>query len=749
MRRQAALLAVLSFSGLCAGLVSGVASAKPATGAAEDKARDKDRGKEKKMPKAAARSMRVPALGHVDASAATALGRAYAAYRAGDFQAARKLAPRHGVANHDYALYVVAQASALAGDPGAALTVFRELAGLGGSRFQAIAAWRAADCLWDLGKHDEARAAYEKLVPRPQTARAQTGDISDSPLDGDAAVGLERIARAQSGARALAAWHRLAVEYPAHPLAREAEEALEAADAPLGARDRLERAERLTADRGWEQALAELELVKDDEPDDVLTLRDYWTATTLFKMRRQYDRAAKLYLAVAGKMGGRAAEALFHGARAFSRADQDDDAIRVYADVVRRYPSTDWAAEAQFLSGWLDFNRGRFREGLPPLRGTVARYGNSKFGAEAVWYAAFSHFLLGEYAEALPDLDKVAARSGRLDGGKGRYWRARALAALGRVADADAEYRRLVGDLPFSWYALLARARLSENGVDIGPFGGGGVGAAGVAVAAAAVVGAKDAMLTDPLIVRVDELIAAGMTAEAGLELRRGEAAFLKAHGGARALSVLIGRYDRAGNTNRPYELSDGSSALDRPPDGARFTWEHAYPRAYREHVEKYQDLGENPPYYLYSIMRKESAYDPHVVSYADAIGLLQMIPPTTRRVVKELAMEYTDDLLYDPELNVKVGSWYIGHLALKFKGQIPIAAGSFNCGPRPVMRWLEQNGKRPIDELVELVSYTQTREYMKKVAEIYARYLYLYDGKDYQQPLAVDAGYLKNDLDY
>ncbi len=80
---------------------------------------------------------------------------------------------------------------------------------------------------------------------------------------------------------------------------------------------------------------------------------------------------------------------------------------------------------------------------------------------------------------------------------------------------------------------------------------------------------------------------------------------------------------------------------------------------------------------------------------------------------------------------------------------QIPIGAGSFNCGPKPVLRWLSQNGKRPIDEFVELVAYTQTRDYMKRVTAIYARYLYLYDGQDYQQPLVVDARVGRDDIDY
>ena len=199
-----------------------------------------------------------------------------------------------------------------------------------------------------------------------------------------------------------------------------------------------------------------------------------------------------------------------------------------------------------------------------------------------------------------------------------------------------------------------------------------------------------------------------------------------------------------------PWAEVHGARALDVELDAAsRPWWEHAFPLAYRELVEKHEGLGNNPPYYLYAIMRKESGFNPHDVSYANAIGLLQMIPPTTRRVAAKLGLEYTDDLLFDPELNVKVGSWYIGNLVAKFKRQIPIAAGSFNCGPGPVMRWLDERGDRPIDEFVERVAYTQTREYMKKVVEGYARYLYLYAGIDYQQPLVVDRAYVKDDLDY
>jgi soluble lytic murein transglycosylase len=147
--------------------------------------------------------------------------------------------------------------------------------------------------------------------------------------------------------------------------------------------------------------------------------------------------------------------------------------------------------------------------------------------------------------------------------------------------------------------------------------------------------------------------------------------------------------------------------------------------------------------------MRKESGFDPHVLSYADAQGLLQMIPATTIRVAQQLGLTYDPGRLYEPAFNVQTAAWYIGNLLAKFKGQIPLGAGSFNSGPRPVMRWCDKNGARPIDEFVELVTYVQTREYMKKVTENYARYRYLYQGEVYEQPLVVDPAYVVNDLTY
>jgi soluble lytic murein transglycosylase len=685
-------------------------------------------------PAGARKAPKTQAIAPIDAKAARALGEAWAAFRAGDHEQARELAEPLLTAklrNADYALWIAAQAAFLGGDAAAARPRFEKLAAQKGSRFAAGAAWRAADCLWEEGKRAQAAAAYQKLLGK---------------AGGDASVARFRIAEHQLAAGKKAAGQsmlrKLATSDPSHPLASRAVLLL---DPPLTARERITRAANLTMGRGWTEALVELSYVKDDEPVEILRLRDFWTGETLFKMRRQYARAGKLLLSVYQDMGPLAAQALFHGARALSRAHDDDAAIKWYAVVVEKYPRTDFAAEAQFLMGWLEYNRGRFREALPALEGLLQKYPRSKWADDALWFTGFSHYMLGEYEQALSVLERIAKQGGELEGGKGLYWKARTLWHLGREADGVEAMKLVVARWPLSWYALLARARLAEKGIDVEAFPGGKGG--GGALAAP-----DEKLASDPAVARADELIAAGLTAEAAWELRRGELALIKKHGRAKALPVLFDRYARAENWNRPWALSEtfGGGAIRRRPEGAaRAWWIHAHPEAYKQFVDKYQDTGKNPPYYIYCIMKKESGFNPHDVSYADAIGLLQMIPPTTRRVAPRVGLTYAPDLLYDPELNVRVGAWYIGGLYAKFKQQIPISAGSYNGGPKAMMRWLDAWGDKPMDEFVELVSYRESREYMKKVAGIYARYLYLYEGKVYEQPLTVDRKYLVNDLDY
>lgn len=688
----------------------------------------------------------------VFADDAATLGEAYRAFENGEFRAAHDLAVSidlKAVHNDDYVLYIAAQSAFMLADFDGSLALFEKLDKQRGSRFASHAPWRIADCQWERGNYQTARKAYHRLVEAAKKQSKPWGDLGTARF---------RIAKAYAiankTARAKTKLKKLLLVHPAHPLADEAEQLLREIGGDeavaYSAADRIERAQHLEDAHLWHEAIAELALIGDDEPDDVLLRRDYWTGMTLFSMRRRYKDAGDILLGLYKKMGSSAAHALFTGARALSRADFDEEAIEWYQRVVAEYPSSAWAAEAQYLSGWLHYNLGQYDKAVPHLDKMLARYGSSRWAEHAEWFLAMSHYFAGDFEQALPRFEAIGRRGGKLTGGKGRYWTGRTQQKLGLTGDANATYEALVGRYPLSWYALLARARLAEQGIDIGPFGR-DPRSSDVSTAIDATV--DESLASDTLIRRADELIAAGLDVEAGYELEREEKSFLKRHKRSAAYAMLLDRYAKASNFNRPWMMGvvyGGSTALDAPPEGrARIWWQYAYPMAYADLIEEHRHLGGAPVYYLQSIMRKESGFDPHVLSYANAIGLLQMIPPTTRRVVGELGIDYTEDLLYDPVLNIKTGSWYIGHLLAKFKGQIPFGAGSFNSGPRPVMKWLDKNGDHPVDEFVELVSYRQTREYMKKVTETYARYLYLYDGTVYDQPLVVDRDYIVDDLTY
>ena len=125
------------------------------------------------------------------------------------------------------------------------------------------------------------------------------------------------------------------------------------------------------------------------------------------------------------------------------------------------------------------------------------------------------------------------------------------------------------------------------------------------------------------------------------------------------------------------------------------------------------------------------------------------MIPATTKRVARAQNIPYTEDMLFAPEMNIRLGSWYIGRLFGKFDAQVPYAAASYNAGPRAMMDWMDKNKNVEADVFVELISYNQARNYARRVTETYARYERLYGKREYKQPLKVDFSYLRNKINY
>ena len=127
--------------------------------------------------------------------------------------------------------------------------------------------------------------------------------------------------------------------------------------------------------------------------------------------------------------------------------------------------------------------------------------------------------------------------------------------------------------------------------------------------------------------------------------------------------------------------------------------------------------------------MREESAFDPILESFANAIGLTQMIKPTAERFGKSLGFPMTRENLRDPAKNVAVGSRFLAFLWKTFDTRVSLIVPSYNAGEGATWRWLCERGDWAADEFNEAIPHDEARNYSKRVLNSYFVYSYLKDG--------------------
>lgn len=149
-------------------------------------------------------------------------------------------------------------------------------------------------------------------------------------------------------------------------------------------------------------------------------------------------------------------------------------------------------------------------------------------------------------------------------------------------------------------------------------------------------------------------------------------------------------------------------------------------PRAYEAIVDEVARERGLDPNLLLAVMRVESVYNPRIVSYAGAVGLLQIMPRTGRLIARSMGREAefgVDDLL-DPRTNIELAAWYLSSLIRRFDGCVPLAVASYNGGPHNVRRWLRDHADGiPLDAFLERIPFTQTHRYVRRVLGHWAAY--------------------------
>jgi soluble lytic murein transglycosylase len=192
------------------------------------------------------------------------------------------------------------------------------------------------------------------------------------------------------------------------------------------------------------------------------------------------------------------------------------------------------------------------------------------------------------------------------------------------------------------------------------------------------------------------------------------------------------------------YRLAVGLMARQTPPKG--FTgsrWNH--PLVLSEPVLRAWRRHGLAPQLVLSVIRTESAFQTEVVSSSNARGLMQILPSTAMR----LAAAENDDApreedLFDPELNIRYGTAYLGALREAF-GTVALALAAYNGGPFNIQKYMEAVPDRPLDLFVETLPYSESSNYVRRVLESVAVYESAYLGRynlhDFSHPVGLPPG--------
>ncbi len=139
------------------------------------------------------------------------------------------------------------------------------------------------------------------------------------------------------------------------------------------------------------------------------------------------------------------------------------------------------------------------------------------------------------------------------------------------------------------------------------------------------------------------------------------------------------------------------------------------YPLYFSVEVDSAARRYEIPSELIWSVMKKESAFEPKIISYANAYGLMQLLPGTASQIAPQLNMSFTStEQLFDPLVNIQMGAYYLSSLMKKYNGNSVMALAGYNAGPHRVDRWRKNFPGDDEDLFMENLEFEQTRVYVR-----------------------------------
>jgi peptidoglycan lytic transglycosylase len=446
--------------------------------------------------------------------------------------------------------------------------------------------------------------------------------------------------------------------------------------------------------------------------DTLYKLSKWSSAVQSYQMVSSLSTEAKTRMGIsminAGKLneaervlsGINSPESLFWRAKLKSKQGLDQEASSLYSQIHVLYPSSELAPEGLYNAGRLFQINNDYQNAIKTYDILIRTYPKNEFAEDGAWNLGWIYYRKGMYREALTTFSAFTNSSSTFNAANARYWKARTLEKEGKKEEAMAEYRELAGTTTPTYYSYLAQRKtgytpaypnISPETTQLNP-------------AAAA---RKE---------KAEYLIRLGLPEDARLEIEKMEA-LANTQEEFVTVSLLYSRVDDYYNSIKV------AQDIGLPQANTL-----SFPQGYKDIVASYAKKYGVDEYLVYSVIREESRFQKDVVSPADAVGLMQLIPPTAKIVANEIGIPgFTTEMLTIPRVNIEMGIYYLKQVLDKFNGDVELALASYNAGPNRAADWKVDFYGLDKDEFVEEIPFRETRNYIRRILRSYGAYKAIY----------------------
>lgn len=156
------------------------------------------------------------------------------------------------------------------------------------------------------------------------------------------------------------------------------------------------------------------------------------------------------------------------------------------------------------------------------------------------------------------------------------------------------------------------------------------------------------------------------------------------------------------------------------------------YPVKYKKYVFKYSTEYNIDPYLVFAIIKAESGFNPNATSKKNARGLMQISGKTAEWAAKSIKLEdFTPDKLYNPEINIMIGCWYINRLMQEFSNNTDLVITAYNGGSGNVTEWLKNRDYSSSGISLDRIPYRETETFVNRVKNSHIIYKRIYENSN------------------